>query len=146
MRKFVHGWFKKKQRPFILFCSEIKLGPKLDDLVRNERFVVVTTGSSWKAQHRQPSFRSSQVKRAFPQEQRDSTGENYCSVNCCSNLTHSLAVGMDALQYRTLSYTKGERKEEKKQTTTLAWCVFSAWTQRENLIILNFLCTTKKTW
>ena len=54
------------------------------------------------------------MKRAFPQEEQDSTGENYCSVNCCSNLTHSLAVGMDALQYRTLSYTKGERKEEKK--------------------------------
>lgn len=47
------GDVKKQQRPFILFCSEIKLGPKLDDPARNERLEVVTTGLSWKAQDRQ---------------------------------------------------------------------------------------------
>ena len=134
------GDVKKQQRPFILFCSEIKLGPKLDDPAHNERLEVVTTGLSWKAQDRQTillpeffgkrrtdrqsSFWSSlqrQVKGACPQ------GENYCSANCCSNLTHNLAVGIDALQCQTLSYTKGEREEKKKTTnTTLAWCVFAA--------------------
>lgn len=46
------------------------------------------------------------------QQEQDSIEENYCSVNCCSNLTHNLAAGIDSLQCQTESFfsKRGENK------------------------------------
>lgn len=102
---------------FILYKVK-KLRPNLDGYVLNEWFLVVTIESTllltWKAQGQRTlilELSVSSLQKAFPQQEQDSIEENYCSVNCCSNLTHNLASGIDSLQCQAGSFL--HKKEEK---------------------------------